>query len=380
MTGTIEIQWQETIEMRPYDHRYRLILTFAIFVLFICVLSGCAMVGPSSISAGRGDYNEAINRTEDEQLLLSIVKGRYGEMSSMLSVTGVAANIRFRANAGVQAGFGPTNNYLGNLVPFTGGLAYEENPTITYSPIRGEIYLRQVMTPIPLDLFLLAIRSMESGGGLFVLLVDRINDLRNPDFVDSSAALSDSRFMRFVELFRVLHGAGVLELLGDPKKEIVFNMVIGNYAPRYTKKVTEILTLLDLPVPTDGRRDIIIPAYFTVRAGRLEGIAITTRSTLDLIEIMRASIEVPEAHARAGLTIDFRPVGLAGQGLRIISSEEKPQYTSLAVKYRGYWFYIYEADQKTKGFFRILRTFWSVCMATAEDRSDAPILTIPVGR
>ena len=210
--------------MRPYDHRYRLILTFAIFVLFICVLSGCAMVGPSSISAGRGDYNEAINRTEDEQLLLSIVKGRYGEMSSMLSVTGVAANIRFRANAGVQAGFGPTNNYLGNLVPFTGGLAYEENPTITYSPIRGEIYLRQVMTPIPLDLFLLAIRSMESGGGLFVLLVDRINVLRNPDFVDSSATLSDSRFMRFVELFRVLHGAGVLELLGDPKKEIVFKI------------------------------------------------------------------------------------------------------------------------------------------------------------
>ena len=40
---------------------------------------------------GRADYNEAINRTEDEQMLLSIVKGRYGETFSLLAVTGVAA-------------------------------------------------------------------------------------------------------------------------------------------------------------------------------------------------------------------------------------------------------------------------------------------------
>ena len=366
--------------MRSYDHQYRRILSIVIFSIFLGVLSGCAMVGPSSISMGRGDYNEAINKTEDEQLLLSIIKGRYGETFSMLAVTGVAANIRFRANAGIEAGFGPENNYLGNLVPFRGGLAYEENPTITYSPIRGENYLRQVMTPIPLDILLLVVRSMESGGGVFVLLVDRINALRNPDFVDSLTAPSDSRFMRFVELFRVVHKAGVLELVGDPKKEIVFNIVIDDYAPRYTEKVVEFLTLLELPVPADEKRNIIIPAYFTVKAGRQKGIAITTRSTMDLIEIMRASIEVPEAHARAGLTIDYPPMGLAGQEVRIISSEEKPKYASLAVKYRGYWFYIDETDQRTKAFYRTLRTFWSVCMATSEDRSGAPILTIPVGR
>ena len=37
---------------------------------------------------GRADYNEAINRTEDEQMLLSIVKGRYGETFSLLAVRG----------------------------------------------------------------------------------------------------------------------------------------------------------------------------------------------------------------------------------------------------------------------------------------------------
>jgi hypothetical protein len=73
-------------------------------------------------------------------------------------------------------------------------------------------------------------------------------------------------------------------------------------------------------------------------------------------------------------------LGLLGQGIRIISSEEKPQNTSLAVKYRGYWFYIAETDQKTKAFYRTLRAFWSICVANAVDKSDAPVLTIPVGR
>ena len=56
--------------------------------LVLCALSGCAMVGPKSISMGRADYNDAINKTEDEQMLLTIVKGRYGETSSLLSLTG----------------------------------------------------------------------------------------------------------------------------------------------------------------------------------------------------------------------------------------------------------------------------------------------------
>ena len=53
--------------MRLYDHKDRRGLSLTALCLVMCVLSGCAMVGPRSISMGRADYNEAINRTEDEQ-------------------------------------------------------------------------------------------------------------------------------------------------------------------------------------------------------------------------------------------------------------------------------------------------------------------------
>jgi hypothetical protein len=87
---------------------------------------------------GRADYNEARNKTEDEKMLLSIVKGRHGKTFSLPAVSGVDANVRFRTNAGVEVGFGPTYNYDGNLSPFSGGLAYEKNPTITYTPVQSE--------------------------------------------------------------------------------------------------------------------------------------------------------------------------------------------------------------------------------------------------
>jgi len=66
-------------------HKIRRVLKLITLCLVLFVLSGCAMVGPRSIGMGRADYNEVINRTEDEQMLLSIVNGCYGDTFSLLS-------------------------------------------------------------------------------------------------------------------------------------------------------------------------------------------------------------------------------------------------------------------------------------------------------
>ncbi len=363
--------------MRLYCHKDCQAYSLAALCLVLCVLSGCAMVGPRSISVGRADYNEVINRTEDEQMLLSIVKGRYGETSSLLAVKSVAANVRFSANAGVEAGFGPKDISGENL--FIGGLAYEENPTITYAPVQGEDYIRQMMAPIPLDILLLSVRAMSASDDLFILFVNKINDLRNPDFLAASGNAGPG-FKRFVELFTELHTAGVLDLARDPQEKMQFSVVISDYAPQYSQKVMEFLALLALPYPPGELQNIIIPVHLALRTGNEWGIGITTRSTFNMIEILRASVIVPPEHNRLGLSLHFPPVGLPGQGVRIISSKDRPENTSVAVKYRGYWFYIDETDQRTKAFFRALRMCWSITIAGSADQMTAPILTIPVSR
>jgi hypothetical protein len=359
--------------------KWRIHSLTTICLLFFAV-SGCAVVGPKSISMGRGDYNEAINKTEDEQMLLSIVKGRYGETYSLLAVSGVAANVRFTTNAGAQFGIGPGENYLGNLVPLSGGLAYEENPTITYTPVQGEKYLRQLLSPLPLNLVVLIVRSGTHPAATLALLTNRINDMRNPDFLVGPHAKVDTRFERFVEIGQELDHAGVIQFVEDPREDVPFDILIAGYQPTYSEKVREYLGLLGLPMPVDESEEIVLPVYFAVKGRELDGIAISTRSTFDLIEILRAAIEIPKEHASAGSAIKYPKLGLAGKNLRIHSSREKPTRAAVAVKHRGYWFYIQETDMRTKLYYLMIRTLWSVSIAAASDQRAAPVLTIPVSR
>jgi hypothetical protein len=366
--------------MQKYNLKEFRVLTLSSLCLFLITLTSCAMVGPRSISKGRSDYNESINKTEDEQMLLSIVKERYGETSSLLQVTGVAANIRFKSSVGVDVGFGPTNNYDGNLVPLNAGVAYEENPTITYAPVQGETYIKQLMSPLPLNLVVLNIRAGTSSARLFTMMTNRINGMRNPDFHYSPEVKPDTRFQSFIELGEKLRLAGVLDILADQNKDVPFVVLISDYAPKYSKIVREYLDLLGLSMPSDSSKTIVLPVYFTINGGDLDGISISTRSTFDLIEILKASIEIPQDHVNAGLAIKYPAPGLVGKDLHIYSSEEKPDSTIVAVKHRGYWFYIDDTDMGTKLFYRMIRILWSVSIAASSDQNVAPVLTIPVSQ
>jgi len=53
--------------------------TFAampVMALMLLVLGGCQALGPRAIEASRTDYNTAILETDDEQLLLNLVRLR----------------------------------------------------------------------------------------------------------------------------------------------------------------------------------------------------------------------------------------------------------------------------------------------------------------
>jgi hypothetical protein len=370
----------EVIKVKLYDHKDRQVLTLTALLLTLFTLSGCDMAGPRSIKMGRAAYNEVISNTGDEQMLLSIVKGCYGESFSLLAVTGVAANVRFTTNAGAEFGFGPDDSFLGNLVPFRAGAAYEENPTITYAPVKGDRYLKQMLSPIPLDMLVLLIRTETHPAILITLFVSRINDMRNPGFLDSPSAKPDSRFYRFVELGTELGKAGILEWVADPKKKASYDILITNYAPAYSDKVREYLTILRLPMPTQEGEDIVLPVNFGIAGRECDGISISTRSTFDLIQILRAATEIPQEHASAGLATDYPTRGAAGKDICIHSSKNKPKRAVVAVKDRGYWFYIDDADMRTKFFFRAVETLWSTGIAAAADERAAPVLTIPVSR
>jgi hypothetical protein len=108
--------------------------------------TGCAILGPASVKGSRSSYNDAIVTTNNQQVLAMIVRMRYGEPTGLLAVSSVTANLNLKANIGSEFGVGPDSNFEGNLTPLSAGFSFEENPTISYVPVQGEKYLRQLLS------------------------------------------------------------------------------------------------------------------------------------------------------------------------------------------------------------------------------------------
>src|SRR5580765_3842315 len=106
------------------------------------LLAGCQTLGPTAVGVGRGAYNEVIARSGSEQTLGLIVRLRYSDPIGLLAVASVTAGLKFTAETKTEAGFGPRANYAGNLVPFSAGITYEDSPTISYTPVDAQAFLR----------------------------------------------------------------------------------------------------------------------------------------------------------------------------------------------------------------------------------------------
>lgn len=64
--------------------------------------------------------------------------------------------------------------------------------------------------------------------------------------------------------------------------------------------------------------------------------------------------------------------------MAIHSQKERPQRAYVAVQYRGSWFYIADADARSKATFSLVNILFSLQSATGKGKS--PLLTLPVGR
>jgi len=345
-----------------------------------CLLTGCTAVGPNAIRSGRLAYNEAITETNNQQLLMAVIHNRYEERGNLLAVASITANVRVATGSSVDVGFGDNDNYAGNLVPFSANAAYEENPTISYIPVEGEMYAEQLFSPVPVTALAQLAGTLADPTYIYTTLVSSVNGIRNPEFQFSQAE-PDPRFDRFVSIMTTLTQAQLLHWLEEPQRKGSFAVVIDHYAKTHSAEVNELLRLLGLPQPKDPSAQVILPVFLALDGRDAGGMGIITRSVFVLVEILSAAIEVPEEDLRNGVAASYPALGLAGKELQVRRSKARPEHAAVAVKYRDGWFYIDETDQTTKRFFRLMGTLWSVTIAESTAQgSGKPVLTVPVSR
>ena len=83
----------------------RLVRGLEIAVLCVCLgaVAGCSMMGPARVKGGRRLYNVAIQQTNEEQMLLNIVRLRFLDTPFFLQVASVSTNFTFEGSAAAEA-------------------------------------------------------------------------------------------------------------------------------------------------------------------------------------------------------------------------------------------------------------------------------------
>src|SRR5688572_10748147 len=220
----------------------------ALPVLAAALLAGCSSVGTRTLPADRFDFTEAVSRSWKEQVLLNIVKARYGEVPTLVEVNQIVTGYELRNEVRVNGEFN-----LYNPTDFLGAgatTAWVDRPTLTYSPLTGQKFTRIVLVPIPTVSILHLVQAGYRADLVLNLLVHSINGHRNPGGPAGTAA-ADSKFPRIVELVRTIQAAGGLDFRVDPgaegEKPMTLLVLRGAELPGASREMAELRELLGVP-------------------------------------------------------------------------------------------------------------------------------------
>ncbi|MDD5476414.1 MAG: hypothetical protein PHU03_07890, partial [Syntrophales bacterium] len=72
----------------------RLVSTILFSVLLMFILSGCSL-GPRNLQGNRLDYNTTLQKSNNEELVLNLVRARYWEPPLFLQVGSVSASFGY---------------------------------------------------------------------------------------------------------------------------------------------------------------------------------------------------------------------------------------------------------------------------------------------
>ena len=197
--------------------RNRTSVGFIVAGLTAIVQCGCVM-GPRMLQASRAPYNEVIQRTTAEQLLLNLVRLKYRETPVFLEVGSVSAQFVFNQSADIggtlneNIPFQPINP---DVLRLGAGGGYQERPTITYTPLQGKDFVNRLMSPLSIETVLLLTRTGWRIDRVLPLTVQSMNGLENGTGASGPTPSLKPQYKDFfalASLLSELQSRGALEL------------------------------------------------------------------------------------------------------------------------------------------------------------------------
>lgn len=325
-------------------------------VLFL--MAGCSFYGPDSIRATRPDYNMMIQQTNDQELLLNLVRLKYRDNIYFMGVERVTSSFDASRSASASSNILSDGEKLYNIGPVQ--LGFIEKPTVFYTPLEGEKFARQLMTPLSLDVLLLLAHSGWSAERILIMTVNEMNDLPNAPTAAGPTPDDEPKYREFrqaIKLMRSLLRNGRMQIgkygiAPDTHLELRVSEAAQN-----DPDMIEFRRLLRLNPNCQNYRIIS-----GVKRADDSTVVLATRSLIAVMSYLSQGVTVPKADIDAGKVTQTKTAEGANfdwssvlEGVfKIESSNGSPDNSRIAVSYRGSWFYIPDNDLTSKSTFALL--------------------------
>ena len=357
---------------------------YIVAAISVGTVFGCRHIGPQSIVADRLAYNAAVLSSWEQETLLNIVRVRYDDVANFVDVGPVSQTHSLTGTTGVSFGSSifPWDKIMNTLAPgFTGSRSTTDSPIITYTPLTGAQFTRNVNSPLKPTAICKLIESGFQVGPLLNLTLYSINDIgnANPDVTLNRPSKRNPDFANLTNAIECAHGhPGDLNFYtragADGENDKAFMIIADDDAAGRDEGCP------DHPV-TYVRRVLHLRAaakQFEIISGSHPSndteIAVRTRSVISTMRWLSNFVHVPDEHARIApkqKLLDWQDQS----PLDVECTPRKPHGVFTAIQYKGYWFYINEGDSKSKYSLICLRTL--LALADTAAPPSPPVLTIP---
>lgn len=357
---------------------YRRCLALLMMAVSLATLNSCSNISARAVESGAMDYNIALQRTDDRQMLLNLVRLRYRDRPYFLEAGSLTTQFSITSSLGLTGGAGTSikQNTIANV-----GVGVKEQPTVSYQPLQGEEFAQRMLSPIDIQTIVLLANSGWSVERILRLTVQRMNGLPNaPTAAGPTPATAPEYhdFQRVTEALRQLQQRDQLHLYMDGRDEQAYLLIASQAKSTETFQVLANLLRLD---PDSPRYRLMLGS--TAKPG--QSISLRLRSLMGVMSFMSQAVNVPESDKSAGLVTttlnsegeEFNWDNVAGSLFSIASQPQPPDSSAIAVQYRNNWFYIDDRDLDSKSSFSLLGQLFA--LRVGKGGGAAPMITLPVG-
>ena len=346
----------------------------AIAALYLAMISaGCSSIGPGTVPTDKFDYNGAIAEAQQQELLLNLVRLRYREPPVFLKVSSVISQYSRAASTTASAGI--NTGLTGNDTAGVGGrLAWTDRPVITYTPVSGQEFSRNLLTPLPPRALFRLSQSGWSSQLVFRSATMSFNGLWNDRPRLSYREQGDPALFEMLDIWQRLRDAGVLDVSARGGREGGDLVLFVDASDMDEATQAEMVRFRELLGIAEGINEFRIVQGLLPQAD--DEIAVLTGSLWDIMVNLAWQFDAPPEHVTSGRTgPSFRSSKFDGiPPIQIRHSSEEPGDTYAKVFAQNYWFYIENTDMDSKQTFSFLQLLLSLAETTPA--GGPPVLTI----